>query len=620
MRVIRLKINNFRGIKEADLSFEGHTLFVGGNNVGKSTICEALDLVLGPDRLARNPPVEEFDFYNAQYLDEDTHEPRPLRIEVLLVDLSPEVERTCLAHSEFWHISEKRLLTRGEADRANPPEVKRCLRLEAIGRYNPEEDEFEASTYFSYSPNEDDGELRKVSKTTKRIFGFLYLRALRTGSRALSLERGSLLDMILRLQGVRVGLWQQSIQRLEDLDPPIDAGATDLTPVLDAIEKRLGHYISMAGDGRATKLFVSQLTREHLRKTMSFFLSITQDQKAVPFQHVGTGTLNVLVLALLSFIAEAKRENVIFAMEEPEIALPPHTQRRIANYLLNDTTQCFVSSHSPYVIERFEPDQIAILRRSNDGILSSTVVASGTTLSPKMYKRHARRGLAEAMLGAGVIVAEGLTEESALSAVAAKMEADSESNYPLDLSGVTIFAVDGDGCLPHFGSFFKLLGVKAYAFYDQKTRTEEQNRVYTEAFDVANETAYTGIERLLVAETPPDRQWQFLHALREAGEQGNLGVPDERPDAEALATLAYNALKSNKGNSYAGRLLDLCDATELPASITAFLARVYADFPKPEPVQLPDPATQPGEGPVVADAAEPTTPEANAAPNVDGVE
>ena len=70
------------------------------------------------------------------------------------------------------------------------------------------------------------------------------------------------------------------------------------------------------------------------------------------------GTLNTLVLALLSFIADAKPSDVIFAMEEPEIALPPHTQRRIANYLLKDTAQCFVSSHSPYVIERFSQDQI----------------------------------------------------------------------------------------------------------------------------------------------------------------------------------------------------------------------------------------------------------------------
>ena len=62
MKVVSLKITNFRSIRRAELKFDGHCLIVGPNNVGKSTVCEALDLVLGPDRISRFPPVEEFDF------------------------------------------------------------------------------------------------------------------------------------------------------------------------------------------------------------------------------------------------------------------------------------------------------------------------------------------------------------------------------------------------------------------------------------------------------------------------------------------------------------------------------------------------------------------------------
>lgn len=602
MRVLKLKIENFRGIKSADLTFDGHTLLVGGNNVGKSTICDALDLVLGPDRLGRFPPVEEFDFYNAEYLADDGVTPKPLRIEVMLINLSAEVERICFAHTELWHLEEKRLLEQGQADQGVPPTVVRCLRLQTDAAYNPEEDEFEADTYFSHSPNSIDGELDRVGKKVKRLFGFLYLRTLRTGSRALSLERGSLLDIILRLQGVRTGLWEKSIKRLRELNPPIDADASDLTPVLESIEKRLAQYISVSGNGRATQLFVSQLTREHLRKTISFFLSMTPDQEPVPFQDVGTGTLNTLVLALLSFIAEVKKENVIFAMEEPEIALPPHTQRRIANYLLEETTQCFVTSHSPYVIERFDPNQIMILRRSSGAALAATVVSAGTTLKGKMYKRHARRGLAEAMLSPGVIVAEGVTEHSALAAVAEKLEATNPNLYPLDLSGITIFPADGDGSLPNFGAFFKALGLKTYAFYDQKLRKAEENQKFVDSFDVPNETAYTGIELLLVAETPVARQWEFLDLLRQSGEQGNLGIPAVRPDDAVIRDNMTKALKSNKGNGYAARLLDLCDVAELPVSITGFLDRIYADFPKPEPAPLPPEKIDPANNAAEADS------------------
>jgi hypothetical protein len=57
----------------------------------------------------------------------------------------------------------------------------------------------------------------------------------------------------------------------------------------------------------------------------------------VPFSRLSTGALNVLVFALLTYIADLRGPgSVIFAMEEPEIALPPHTQRRMVYFLQDD--------------------------------------------------------------------------------------------------------------------------------------------------------------------------------------------------------------------------------------------------------------------------------------------
>ncbi len=588
MKVTRLTITNFRGIASATLFFDGHTLLIGMNNVGKSTVCEAIDLVLGPDRLSKYPPLDEFDFYNSTYLEADKITPRPLRIEVLLSNLSDELKNKCGSHLEFWHKAQQRLLQEGEADLIDTPAVEPCLRLESIGQYNLEEDEFEAATYYSHSPNEADGSLRIVSKNAKRMIGFLYLRTLRTGSRALSLERGSLLDIILRIGKIRTGLWEQTIERLRNLDPPIDQDATSLRPVLESIEKRLAQYIPTQGKESVAKLYVSQLTREHLRKTMAFFLSMAPDQEPVPFQEVGTGTLNTLVLALLSFIAEIKKDNVIFAMEEPEIALPPHTQRRIANYLLTKTTQCFVTSHSPYIIEQFEPKQIQILRRSDQAQMTTAAVILDGSIKPKTYRKHARRGLCEAMLGKAIIVAEGLTEQIALWAVAAKMETASEGNYPLDLSGVTIFSSDGDGSLAAFGSFFKNLGLTTYAFYDSKARPPEEIAKIQAAFTLANETAYTGTEVLLSTEVPINRQWELLDEIRSEGDQGDVQIPSQRPHDDTVRELSRQLLKGRKGDGTAGRLIERCEVDELPTSIVAFLSQIYAAFPKPVPIPLPE--------------------------------
>jgi putative ATP-dependent endonuclease of OLD family len=223
VKVVKLTIENFRGIRSAELKFGGHALLVGANNVGKSTICEALDLVLGPDRLNRFPPIEEYDFYNGKYLEPAQVEgegptPVKMRIEVLLIDLSGEVLKRCAKHLEFWHIKEERLLAEGEVAAATPAISIPCLRLETIGEYDPVEDEFTAETFYTHSPDAIEGERDAVRRDIKRLFGFLYLRALRTGTRALSLERGSLLDVLLRLQKVRTGLWEQAIARLKGLD------------------------------------------------------------------------------------------------------------------------------------------------------------------------------------------------------------------------------------------------------------------------------------------------------------------------------------------------------------------------------------------------------------------
>jgi putative ATP-dependent endonuclease of OLD family len=605
MLIRRLRIHHFRGIDSAEFHFDGHTLLIGSNNVGKSTVCEAIDLVLGPDRLSKFPPVEEFDFYNARYLSEDGEQAIEARVEIVLTDLSRAVELSCPGHIELWHCGEKRLLDQGEVDLSASSDVVRCLRLETVARYDKDEDEFDAKTYFCHGTNNQDDSPQQIYKATKRLFGFLYLRALRTGSRALSLERGSLLDRILQMQGVKSGLWESSIRRLRELDPPIADDAAELTPILDNIEQRLAEYIHINPQDHATRLYVSNLTREHLRETISFFLSTSPGQQPVPFREAGTGTLNTLVLALLSFIAEAKKENVIFAMEEPEIALPPHTQRRIAKYLLTDTTQCFVTTHSPYVIEQFKPEQIQILNRDGAGNVAATQVSVASTLKEKMFKRHMRRGLAEVMLGKAVIVAEGISEQTALKAVAEKMESnDTGACYPLDLSGVTIFPVEGDGSLPAFGAFFKTLGLKTYAFYDKKTRKPEETQQITQSFDLPSETPYTEIEKLLVAETPVAKQWELLEAIRDSSEQPHIGVPKSKPSEKRINELTKNALKCSKGSNYAADLIGVCDAAELPPAITLFLAQVYKDFPRP--IRVPAPAAPSVPAPVTP-PANPTT-------------
>lgn len=211
----------------------GHTLLVGGNNIGKSTVCEALDLVLGPERLYRRPVVDEHDFHCGRYLDAEKN-PIEIRIEAILTDLAPEAELKFHRHLRRWDATTGDFADQGEAGPQDGDGAQKIWALPVvfIGRYDKAEDDFIGNTFFDHpvEPLEDDeaAELalgagrRLFGRDHKRLCGFVFLRTLRTGSRALSLQRGSLLDTVLRLGGTGFAdMWQDTLDRLHGLTPPI---------------------------------------------------------------------------------------------------------------------------------------------------------------------------------------------------------------------------------------------------------------------------------------------------------------------------------------------------------------------------------------------------------------
>jgi putative ATP-dependent endonuclease of OLD family len=90
------------------------------------------------------------------------------------------------------------------------------MRIGFRGWYEADDDDFKVQTFFC-SPPQDNGEQPLFRTPDKRLCGFLLLRALRTGSRALSLERGSLLDIILRVHELRPKMWEKVLEQLRDL-------------------------------------------------------------------------------------------------------------------------------------------------------------------------------------------------------------------------------------------------------------------------------------------------------------------------------------------------------------------------------------------------------------------
>lgn len=583
MQIRRLTMSNFRSVASGQVMFGGHTVLIGGNSVGKSTVCEALDLLLGPDRLSRTNAINEHDFHQRLYLDEDGESVK-IELEVVLTDLTPDLETKYRAHREYWDTEKEELLDEeDEPEDTDLNHVVPALRIAFEGLYDKQEDEFTAQTYFA-SPPPEEGENRvRVSRASKREFGFIYLRALRTGARALSLERGSLLDIILRLkEDDRSAMWEQTLSQLESFDPPIDQ-IPQLKDILQEIDERARRFIPLTVDDQAFRLFPSALTREDLRHSITLFGSSERSNTPVPYWRLGSGVVNALVFSLLTFIAQLKK-NVIFAMEEPEIAIPPHTQRRIVKFLRGKMQQAVLTTHSPFVLEQFDPEEVVILDRDQECELEGRHVEVAG-IKAKTYRGNLRRVVAEAMLGTGVVCVEGVSDAEVLTAASDVLEECDPGTYtPLDLSGVTIVQCEGDGGILRYGKFFRALGKKTYAFYDKQANAAIADDI-DEIFDGCWELDQTGIEYLLAEEVAISALREFLEDASAWDDYpSNSAKPSlyeytaELEDDE-VRKLGKRVLRARKGSGYAGRLVEHCEPDDLPVVVVEALQAISEALP-----------------------------------------
>ncbi|WP_417814422.1 ATP-dependent nuclease [Thalassospira alkalitolerans] len=600
--VRRLEIENFRGVKSGCVEFYGHTLLVGGNNVGKSTICEALELVLGPERIYRRPVVNEHDFHAGRYLDDDGS-PVYIKIDVILIHLPEEMERKLFSKTRPWSDAKGGFVDdeNAEPEDADVEDICRALPLTFIAYYDRKEDDFVGTTYFAH-PIEDVGEdddnygepyagLKYFPREWKIQCGFIYLRTLRTGRRALSLERGSLLDTILRLADTgKESMWESTVKQLRALEPAI-GDIPQLQGIQTQIKDRLARFVGLSSDKDATGFYASDLTREHLRQVVQLFLKSEDSNHSVPFNRLGTGAVNALVFALLTHIADLRgKRAIIFAMEEPEIALPPHAQRRIAKYLIGNMGQAIITSHSPYVIEEFEMSDVQAVSRM-DGTLSSDRIPTNT-IRHRTLRTNGRK-LAEAILARGVIVAEGDTEAKMLIAASYMYETlDSSDKYaPLDLIGVSVFDAGTQSDVPKWGPFFKALKKINFAFQDKPNQpwTEDQAS-HLSCYHYNFESAYKGTEDLLAAEVPVAVHRRFLELVARhpdyPTDKGYLGA--NALEAEVVA-LSKTVLKAKKGSGFAGMLIEQCQTLEeIPATLKSFLDKVASDMALPSLEDLGD--------------------------------
>ena len=411
MRLLALSIRGFRGIRQADVLFGQHDVLVGPNGAGKSTIIDALSLVFGRTTLVRE--LTEHDFYGSR--PEATSR---IRIVVTLAGFDgndPERHDTWFregrAVPKWWNSTTCQL----EPEPADDADTL-CAQVAFAARFDLEELVVESIRYFHDDDDLEDPFLDDaVERFSTRLFddvGYYVLPTRRTWVAAASFASELFRKAVAAVGGIPAQTILLERDRLRDPDVPLEE-TTGLFPLVERINRQL---VELLPDAPRFQLRLTATDSESLLRALVPHYA-PRDGVSLPVGRHGMGLLSLQTFILL---LELGRERVavdkpfLFAMEEPELHIPPGMQRRLISQAVSIADQTICTSHSPRVAAYYPATSVQILDRhparlEATPMLATPLTGSATNARRKLFQDDRAR-VVEALMHHRVIIPEGRSE------------------------------------------------------------------------------------------------------------------------------------------------------------------------------------------------------------------
>jgi len=412
LQIAKLEIENFRGIREGTVQFSPHTVFVGPNNCGKTTVVEALALLFGRDRMIRQ--LTEHDFFGSN--------PQPPD-RILLVATVIDFEGDDPAQHLDWFRDD-----RGVVKWWNPangavmparadPTWRLACQVAFSARFHRPSLEVETMRYF----HDDDAVEDVFSEESTTAFparlirdiGFFFVPAARTWDRTVSF--GS--ELFRRVVAAGEGQPSESVLSERDRLRAPDARLEEderLAPIVERLNLELRGFFRTAPK---LHLRVTATDSDGLLESVVSHYAHEGADLPLPARRHGSGLLSLQhLLLLLQFgrLRAEAQEGFWMALEEPELHVPPALQRRLVHRIQALSQQTFVSTHSPMVAALADPKGVAVLRNDNGQLtsvplLTSTLPADTPNSVRKLFQVSRVETIA-ALMHEFVLVPEGRTD------------------------------------------------------------------------------------------------------------------------------------------------------------------------------------------------------------------
>ncbi|UTH07140.1 ATP-dependent nuclease [Macrococcoides canis] len=462
-----LRIRNYKCFEKLDIELKPNLLILGANNVGKTTLLEALELSL---TMFKRVSKEMIFLRKNEDLTDD---------KVAIIDIL--IEPTEEDFSDEWYDHFGAFVFERED--------KDSLGIRTIIKYNNIKDEYEIEKKaMNQWPKSE--ELEEFTDYNQNLLRKELLDAIPVFY--LDANRDILSDMNDRysywgkLTG-NIELAKEHVVEIENSLKEIGQSIIDNSDTLGFVAEKLNNVTKIMGNNRNVEINPITQKISNINKGMQIRIS-DEFSEAFPIDNLGMGTRSWTTFLTLAAYIELKEKEMeykgkpffpIILLEEPESHLHPQAQRKIYQQMKNLKGQKFISSHSPIVAAQVQIDEILHISKNGASSKANSINVNNLNSNEiRKIKEEVVKSRGDLLFANKVILCEGETEEQVIPVFYKHY-----FGHECFESGVNIIGVNGSGKYKPFLQISKDLGIETYILSDgEKNTIKDINRFYNQIF------------------------------------------------------------------------------------------------------------------------------------------
>ena len=430
MKLTKVIINNFRSFGDSQvIGFNAQTVLIGNNSSGKTTVLQALSKLFSDKQNDRI--IRKSDFHLPKGLRPGENS-RTLFIETIFE--FDELDGTAYSPaipSFFEHFT----VSQGDA--------KPFLRIRLESSWEDDgtvEGSIDTQIYYISSAEDiiKDEDMHRAHRKDLDKIRVLYVPASRTPEKELGNASGSMLSRLVNSINWTDDEIKEITNKIDELNNTFLSESGALTQINQEIQKSWKLYHE---DNRFTQaeLTINSSEMAGALRQIALKFSPTTTEEAFTVLDLGDGLRSIFYFSLVDSILDIelkiikdREENpdnprfklippilTILAIEEPENHIAPHhigkLVKRFKQLSNNDNSQVVLTSHSPAIVKRIEPEDLRYLRIENNDRVLQTIV-SGIQLPQAIdesykYIKGAIQAYPELYFAKLVVLGEGDSEE-----------------------------------------------------------------------------------------------------------------------------------------------------------------------------------------------------------------